>query len=454
MSDQLLLGEGLGSTPVSDEVGVARHGYRALMERAALALGSGETGPGLELLRMAVDVGWRQPVGVMVDLELEYLVRQAGAQVASSSPLDWARDMGDPSVGDGGPTVVLHLFTPGPGSEVGSVVEDWVEAERAEGLMSRAVATRPGEYSVGESLRLVRELAGADVVVLHTEPWDIAPVVALAAASPRPGVVLVDHHPEALTVGVGLADLVVEPDPDAVAVAVERRFVPEGRCLVLPSRRELRDWLVRLHLKLVDIPAPLLPTANLLGPVPVEDRLRAEGLRREGRIEGLLGAYLRFGGDLGAPWVPDLSVVILAEHREMTLDLMEELLWGWSGPGWPHLVVVDGSREASLSELAAEAGQSVCLIRPTALVDRTEAVSLALASCWGPWILVLADTTMVGHNWPEAISAVADGEGNQPSVATIDFEAGSTGLLLRTDRLPEGEWVAALHGEKYKKHPV
>ncbi len=454
MSGEVLIGEGLGSTPVSDEVGVARHGYRALLERAALALGSGETGPGLELLRMAVDVAWRQPVGMMVDLELEYLVRQGGVQVASSSPLDWARDPGDRSRREAEPRTVVHVTTPGAGPETRSRLGDWVATEISAGLVSRTISTRPQTSPLDDADRLARELGAVDVVIVHTEPWDVAPLVALAAVSPRPAVVLVDHRPDTLTLGVGLADLVVEPDDEGVRVAVSRRFVPEGRCLVLPPRSELADWLEQLHRKLVGIPAPLLPTANLLGPVPIEDRIRAESLRREGRIEGLLGAFLRFGGDLGAPWVPDLSIVILAEHREMTLDLMEELLWGWSGPGWPHLVVVDGSREAALSELAAEAGQSVCLIRPTGLVDPVEAVSLALPSCWGPWVLVLPDTVMVGPDWPDAVSEIVAAGEESPPVATVGFEAGSAGLLLRTDRLPEGDWVRHLHGEKYKKHPV
>lgn len=453
MSGEFASRGGLGSTPVSDEVGVARHGYRALLERAALALGSGETAPGLELLRMAVDVAWRQPVGIMVDLELEYLLRQAGAQVASSSPLDWARDGGGEPGRNAAP-VVVHIVTPGVDTDVRGLVEDWIGVENSLGLVSGIVLTRPGDSPIAESVRLSRELAGADVVILHSEPWDVSPLVALAAVSPRPARVLVDHHPDALTLGVGLADLLVEPDSAGVGVAVSRRFVPPGRCLVLPPPPARPGWVEEVHQRLEDIPAPLLPNANLMGPVPVEDRIRAEALRREGRIGGPLSAYLRLGGDLEAPWVPDLSIVILAEHREMTLDLMEELLWGWSGPGWPHLVVVDNSREAALSELAAEAGQSVCLIRPTVPVDRVEAVALALSSCWGPWILVLADTAMAGPNWPDDLLGAMSAGGDSPPATTVGFEAGSRGLLLRTDRLDGGEWVEALHGEKYEKHPV
>jgi hypothetical protein len=100
---------------------------------------------------------------------------------------------------------------------------------------------------------LRRRMDDADVVVLHTHPYDPIPLAAANLPGSRPPVVLENHADHAFWLGIGAADLVVDNRTAGMRVSRELRGVPAERHvrLALPipdldlptSRTQMREAL-------------------------------------------------------------------------------------------------------------------------------------------------------------------------------------------------------------------
>ena len=74
----------------------------------------------------------------------------------------------------------------------------------------------------------------ADIVVLHTNPNDTIPFLALAGMANRPPVALLNHADHIFWLGTSFADLIVSTRRSGLRLCVERRGLVSGRNFLLP----------------------------------------------------------------------------------------------------------------------------------------------------------------------------------------------------------------------------
>jgi glycosyl transferase family 1 len=118
-----------------------------------------------------------------------------------------------------------------------SIVLTGQGAERVPPQLQEVVKSSGGTFHMVDSSAGLAQRAGAlrelmsdvDAVVLHTQPYDVVPVLALAAWDSRPPVLLVNHADHVFWVGAPIADQIVCLRASGARLAVARRAaVPEA----------------------------------------------------------------------------------------------------------------------------------------------------------------------------------------------------------------------------------
>jgi hypothetical protein len=194
---------------------------------------------------LAGNLAWHAPVGLLADPDLERTVLEAVG--AGGVLVDRGRTGGR----------VLHVLT--EGYQTGGhtrLARRWIERDPRqsdialtmqvnplpEGLRAAADGSGGRLYDlrtafptfVARAEALRRLMNQADVVVLHTHPFD---TIALAAANlpgPRPPIVVENHADHTYWLGLGAADVVVNLRTAADLVCQERRGIAADRLVRLP----------------------------------------------------------------------------------------------------------------------------------------------------------------------------------------------------------------------------
>jgi Glycosyl transferases group 1 len=199
--------------------------------------------------QLAAQFAWLNHAGVFASPELEDVLASVGAALP-----DWPRRRAAAP----GPPTVLHVVTqayPTGGST--QAVTRWIEGDRER--RHAVCITRQRGGAVPDKLRdalgpagdlrqldvlrggllrraaTLRALASTvDTVLLHTHPYDVVPVIALAGAPGSPAVVYVDHADHVFWVGAGVSGIVMHMRDSGRLVALTRRGIDPAHSTVTP----------------------------------------------------------------------------------------------------------------------------------------------------------------------------------------------------------------------------
>jgi glycosyltransferase involved in cell wall biosynthesis len=232
--------------------------FQQLLGFAEESLREGKCDESAAYAQVAAHYAWFHPTGLLACPELEAILTQIGAALAPAASVP-ARTPRLP------PRNVLHVLT-----EVYHIgghtrfVWRWIRADA--GRSHSVVLTRQDDGEVPKALRVaaeetggkihfldrqrgglmaraetLRRLAfGADHIVLHTYPWDVVPLMALAWTRGRPPSTLMNKDDHVFWLGVRAADQIAQMRESGRRLSQRRRGVPESRCPVLPIPLEVK----------------------------------------------------------------------------------------------------------------------------------------------------------------------------------------------------------------------
>lgn len=202
----------------------------------------------------AAEYAWRCPTGAFASPTLERVVA-----AISTASLDG--DLGPPHrlASTGMPQSVLHVLS--RAEAVGGhtrLCSRWIciDGDRTHSValtaqgklpvpptLARATARAHGTLTVlderGNDLldraRALRRLASAaDLIVLHVDPHDVVPLLALADPAARPPSVFMNHADHLFWLGLDACDVVAHHRPSGAIFSEERRGVSSDRSTMLP----------------------------------------------------------------------------------------------------------------------------------------------------------------------------------------------------------------------------
>jgi len=378
------------SSPELDRLGLHQIVLDSFIDRAEAALTRNHQDKAASLLTIAVDVASRNHPGRFTDDRIERLVRVLAASIEGP-------DLAAVPVGDDGPDVV-HVVSDSPTGGVEAIIDRWANCGSRH---SRVVSVGSGSTPVRERAAALRaELRGATTVVVHTEPDDVTPLIALGAWE-RPPVVFVNHNDTVFWPGVSSFDLIVSHRVVGSALAVDRRCVPVGRTMLLPPLSADHEvWTEVLGVveeRAHAVSRTLPPPPSLPRPFEQRDVDLVCELDMAHRSDGLLGALERHGALLDHHDRPVLSVVVLARDADETVECLHRALDAWTLTGTVQLIVVDMSGDPEMESVLGELKGTALGVKATD-GDSFSGVAAGLKWAWGLYAAVITDsaTPMVG----------------------------------------------------------
>jgi hypothetical protein len=242
--------------------------YAALVARAQRDLNRGRWNRAAVMAELAADYLSQHHAGRFSDPRLERMLIEVGKHVIPAG--DAAPDPTAP----GWPRSVLHVLT--YASAIGGhtrLAARWIEVDEERthtvvltgrpdvppdlervAVASGGVVNVPAGDLIERARALAAAAAGVDLVVLHTHPSDVVPVIALGGLQPRPRVLVLNHADHQFWLGVAVGDVIVNLRPMAVEMTVSRRGVAPERSghlpipipAIAPPERPDRGGAVRL----------------------------------------------------------------------------------------------------------------------------------------------------------------------------------------------------------------
>lgn len=230
--------------------------YETLVARVLQLEARGDDEETLRWLSLAASAAWVAHPGRFADERLEAVALRAGERLSPLPPL--RAGQGDAALPQDGRRRVLHVATRvGETGGHARLIENWIKCDdatlhslvlldqgqaRFRPELARRIAANGGELILvpahcgllGRARRL-RQLAqsGYDCLVLHQNPDDVVPLVALAT-SQCPPVAVMNHADHVFWLGVSVADAVIDFREFGARLSRERRGVRQSLMFPLP----------------------------------------------------------------------------------------------------------------------------------------------------------------------------------------------------------------------------
>ena len=223
--------------------------FQALVDRAERLAQQDRLDAAAAYAQMAAQLAWMNHTGLFASHRLEDLLGRLGESIARPSR---------PKRATPDPRTVLHVITQtyqtgGPTRNL----QCWLEQDV--GRRHRICITRQGSAPPPHALlgqlekpsdlirlderrclllgraEALRDIAAeSDVVLLHTHPYDVLPLIAFGRDADRPPVTYVNHGDHVFWLGTNVSDLVMNMRQSGRRLAATRRGVDPGRCVVMP----------------------------------------------------------------------------------------------------------------------------------------------------------------------------------------------------------------------------
>lgn len=229
--------------------------FRQLINQASEHVGKGRNEAAAIYSQFAADYAWHNHPGAFVSAELEALLVNLGrrtlgegltAKTAAGSsprPVNSVLHVVTTAYQGGGHTRLLWRWMCQDDTRVHNVVltgqgiypipPSLVEAASAAGGTVKDLDKTYG--SPVSRARVVRGLAqSADLIVLHTHPHDVVPLIALGERMTSAPIVLMNHSEHVFWLGASISDVVAHIREGSVATSQQRRGIPPERCVILP----------------------------------------------------------------------------------------------------------------------------------------------------------------------------------------------------------------------------
>jgi hypothetical protein len=222
--------------------------FEALVATARRHLDGGRIEAAAAYAQIAGQFAWMNHAGRFASPDLEHVLSRLGARCAPAPRAVVRRPQ---------PREVLHVLT--QAYQTGGSTREvacWVQQD--EGRHHRICITRQGQTAppdfVVAQLRSASDLvrldtgrgglmaraaalravaAQSDVVVLHTHPYDVVPVIAFAHDDGPPPVILINHADHVFWLGTSITDVLLNMRESGRALATARRGVDPGRSVVM-----------------------------------------------------------------------------------------------------------------------------------------------------------------------------------------------------------------------------
>lgn len=395
-----------------------------LFARTNRALRAGRNSAAAALVGMAADFASRHHPGWFAHTEFEEMIATVGSSI--STP---ASDT--PRIGH------VHLVDVSASAPVLDIAEKMqlVAADHSE-----VVIVEPGHDVLEVASGLRAEIDDYEVVFLHTEPQAVEMSLALAGWRSRPPVVVVNHHETVFWSGAGVADMVVSHTATGRALGIDRRYVSPGRSRLLPGRdaspEVWRTWVDEVDTLVRAVHPAWLPGACLPSPIFPNDFEVVRRQRTAGRSDGLAAAWFRSGSSLCEPERPPLSVVVIGNNADTTVECLHRVLDASPGLSAPQMVVVDTGRDPDMATVVGDLAGLVLLVPFDHSVGEDPGAE-GLRWCWAVESVVIDDRCQPdGAVWREALDELRSA-GSSGLVSKPD-DRGVDQLFLRTELITVG----------------